>query len=145
MAVMVFPFGIHREPALLNPFLLREEFTDTPESGSSEHAQERREIDVDGKQRRQATAYANEQIDNPRTGAPVILCLDNKRMPNAYGKKGHRSDDNACEVHVMFCEFGCKGTSKRAKIQIIWKFSNLIVPFNLLCSLEITTSRHKKE
>ena len=97
--------GIHREPALLYPLLLREELTNTPKGGGSKDAEERREVDVGNEKGCNATADADEQIDDPRTCAPVILCLDDNGMPDANGEKGHHGDGNASEIHVCQLEF----------------------------------------
>jgi hypothetical protein len=50
-------------------------------------------------------ADADKQIQNPGASTPVILCLNNDRMPDAYGEKGHRRYDNACKIHIslIFC------------------------------------------
>lgn len=93
--------GIHREPALLYTFLLREEFTNAPEGRGSKDTEERREVDIRNEKGYHTTTDTDEQIDNPGTRAPVILCFDNDGMPDADGEKGHRGNGNASKIHVL--------------------------------------------
>ena len=99
--LIVFAFWIHWEPALLHALFLCEELTYPPKGRRSKHAKERREIDVRHEKGRNKTDDADEQIENPRTSTPIILCLDDNRMPDADGEKGHRSNGNTCEMHVV--------------------------------------------
>ena len=117
LLVVVLPLGIHGEPSLQNPFPLCEQFTDTPEGRGAEHPEKRRQIDVGHEKGRHATADADEQIDDPGTGAPVILGLDDDRVPDANGEKGHRGDGNACEIHNQSFVFGCEFTKFPSKNQ----------------------------
>jgi len=108
LLLIVLTFGILREPSLLHAPLLCEQLAYAPKSGSSEHAKESRQIDVwDEKSHRQA-ANADEQKYNPWTRAPVVLRLDDNRMPNADGEKSHQSNNDASEVHVFFLNRAAK-------------------------------------
>ena len=99
--IEAFALGIHGEPALLYPFLLREEFADTPKRRRSENSEERRQIDVRHEKGCHAAADADEQIDNPGPRAPVILRLDDDGMPDAYGQERADCYNDASEIHVL--------------------------------------------
>ena len=98
--LFVSSFGVLGEPSFLYAFLLGEQFADAPKCGSPENTQERGEIDVFHEKGSPKAAETDEQIEDPGTGSPVILCLDNDGMPDANGEKRHHGDNDTCEIHI---------------------------------------------
>ena len=87
------------EPALFHTFLLMEKFADAPKCRGTKHAHDGRNDGILDKQCRHQGCHTYQQIDDPRAGAPIILGLDDDRVPDADGQERADSYDNTSKIH----------------------------------------------
>ena len=87
------------KPPFLYPFLLFEQFTDTPKQWSTEHTKQGWPDNVGHAE----WAYNGDNTQNeenkPETCTEIIFSLDDYRMEYADNQKCRKCNDNSCEIH----------------------------------------------
>ena len=95
---VILAIGVLWEPALLHTLFLMKQFADAPERRSTEDTHGSGDDSILYEQRAHDGDYADNQIDNPRTRAPVVFRLDDDGVPHSDDKEGADRNDDSCEV-----------------------------------------------
>ena len=90
---------IFGEPPPLNTLFLFEKFTDSPQGRGTEYAYDSRNEGVLDEQGTHDGGQAYDQIDHPRTCAPIVFRLDDNGVPDADSEKGADRYDDASKIH----------------------------------------------
>ena len=97
------PFGILREPALENAFLLEKHLVDGPEAGKGESAQNGGDDRMPDEKGSAGAKEADDQPDPPALFAPMILHLDDGGVADSYAQEDGCPHDDTAEIHLRAC------------------------------------------
>lgn len=89
-----------RKPALLDPLTLVDKLQDAPERGEGRNTKDRGQNNARDNKRQNAEGDARNKEHPPTACAQIVLSLDDNRMEKAYDKKGRKTYDDACEIHI---------------------------------------------
>lgn len=98
-AISIYSLGITRKPAFLHTLALLEKLYNRPQARKAEYTHKGRQQRVGYKERACNTTHTRQKKKPPTLHAPIILCLDDEGMEQAYAQKGRHSDENTCEMH----------------------------------------------
>lgn len=101
LLVFVFSFGIHRKPALFDPFELLKYLQNRPERGKRDNSEDNRGINVLDHQRGNQCDDTGQQKEPPAFLSQIIFGLDDQRMEKSDGQKRDQADNDSCIVHLF--------------------------------------------
>lgn len=117
VSMLIFPLGIHREPAPLDSLFLFDKLQDAPQTWASKDSEDRTENHA-----LHAKAYhyeddACEQKGPPAARSEIIFTFYYYRVEYSDYKKSHYCYEDACKIHICSLKWADKFRNKILNIQ----------------------------